>query len=108
MWKLAIALENSWKFLKSIKPITSPNPVFSNEMGEITLFVFRFVTLIYGNNLLPTNFYYIRFEVFSAVIMNKYKYFAFLRNVRLFLVTTNVVPSSSILVTLMMKALSST
>jgi hypothetical protein len=61
---------------------------------------------------------YVRFEVFTAVTMKNAVFWdvtpcgscvnhAFLRIVRLLLVTANVVPSSPILVTLIMEALGS-
>jgi hypothetical protein len=49
---------------------------------------------------------YVRFEVFTTVTM-KNGVFVFLRSVRRLLVMANVVPSSPILVALMMEALSS-
>jgi hypothetical protein len=58
--------------------------------------------------------YHVRFEVFTAVTMKNGVFwnvtpyfFVFLRSVGRLLVTANVVPSSPILVTLMMEALSS-
>jgi hypothetical protein len=48
-----------------------------------------------------------KYAVFRDVTPCEYKDFVFLRSMRRLLVTVNVVPSSPILVTLMMEALSS-
>jgi hypothetical protein len=58
----------------------------------------------------PTGARDVRFEVFTAVTMKNAVFWdvaQFLRSVRRLLVATNVVPSSMILVTLMMEALNS-